>query len=494
MNRRDFLKKSAIAGGAVAGVAATTQILNPMRAEAIGFNVKHHKSIDDIMKFSSDYKRFEQKHTAFNISAWGDPTWMLSPFPQPVLKYPVEGQDTMDEHVVKYMSNGMTRNMSGGAFMTEDEKSRPGYTQLDFAAANGAIGNLDLSGAKFSGFFSNESGPFFPLPDGAGGTRFVPTNAFAAQFPVPMKVKDSKYQFESKKDASYAVKKMAKMYGADLVGITPYDERFVYESEVFAPINPMTLKVMEPMFNVERPVDLETTFGFKPKSVVVFAIEMDYEALKTSPSVTSKAPVYIGYDKTLTIGARITAFLKELGYNSRTTMNDTALSIPLAIAAGLGEGSRMGLLITDEFGPRVRIGKIFTELELDYDGPITFGVKEFCEVCMKCSDGCPSDSISKLSIKDPENKVRNRSNNGGVEKWYNDGQRCLSFWSENHTACSNCITVCPYNKLDEWHHDFAKIATKIPIVNNVARYLDELFGYGEIDSDKYSSDFWKKNI
>ena len=36
-------------------------------------------------------------------------------------------------------------------------------------------------------------------------------------------------------------------------------------------------------------------------------------------------------------------------------MNDTALAIPYALKAGLGEYGRHGLVITPEFGPRVII-------------------------------------------------------------------------------------------------------------------------------------------
>ena len=62
--------------------------------------------------------------------------------------------------------------------------------------------------------------------------------------------------------------------------------------------------------------------------------------------------------------------------------------------AGMGELGRNGLLITPEFGPRVRISKILTDLPLIPDSPIEFGVTEFCDVCMKCADLCPSRSIS----------------------------------------------------------------------------------------------------
>ena len=37
------------------------------------------------------------------------------------------------------------------------------------------------------------------------------------------------------------------------------------------------------------------------------------------------------------------------------------------------------MLITPEFGPRVRIAKIFTDFPLSPDQPILFGVRSFCE-------------------------------------------------------------------------------------------------------------------
>jgi epoxyqueuosine reductase QueG len=71
-------------------------------------------------------------------------------------------------------------------------------------------------------------------------------------------------------------------------------------------------------------------------------------------------------------------------------MNDTALAIPYAIKAGLGEYGRHGLVITPEFGPRVRFGKIFTDMPLAHDVPLRFGVTEFCEACNLCAKACPA--------------------------------------------------------------------------------------------------------
>ena len=67
-------------------------------------------------------------------------------------------------------------------------------------------------------------------------------------------------------------------------------------------------------------------------------------------------------------------FIRILGYKAIPMGNDTSLSIPLAIDAGLGELGRHGLLITPEYGPCVRLCKVFTDLPLEPDKPIQFGV------------------------------------------------------------------------------------------------------------------------
>ena len=69
------------------------------------------------------------------------------------------------------------------------------------------------------------------------------------------------------------------------------------------------------------------------------------------------------------------------------SMNDSALAIPLAVQAGLGEVGRHSLLITREYGPRLRLGKSFTDMPLEIDEPVRLGVKEFCDICQRCSAG-----------------------------------------------------------------------------------------------------------
>lgn len=166
----------------------------------------------------------------------------------------------------------------------------------------------------------------------------------------------------------------------------------------------------------------------------------------------------------------------NLGYKAVPSMNDTANAIPYAVKAGLGEYGRNGLLITPRLGPRLRLGKIFTDLPLAHDNPIRFGVKEFCQECNLCAKACPAKAISFGTGKEEE--VHNMSNVVGIPKWTTDAERCFSYWTKINTDCSVCIRVCPYNRgqgvLDlAWRYLAGK-----PIFRGLMRELDVLSGRG----------------
>ena len=74
-------------------------------------------------------------------------------------------------------------------------------------------------------------------------------------------------------------------------------------------------------------------------------------------------------------------------------MNDTALVIPFAIKAGVGEYARNQMVITPEFGPRLRFSKILTNMPLARDSPHANGVRAFCDICTKCAGACPVKAL-----------------------------------------------------------------------------------------------------
>ena len=163
-------------------------------------------------------------------------------------------------------------------------------------------------------------------------------------------------EVESPTEMSREIKHVAKVFGADLVGITAYDERWVY-THAYS-------RQGETEKEQELPTDLP--------NVIVIVQEMDRDLIETVPSALSGTATGVGYSQDSLVLLGLAQYVINLGYRAVATMNDTALAIPYALKAGLGEYGRHGLLITKEFGPRVRIGKIFTDLPLAHDYSKTF--------------------------------------------------------------------------------------------------------------------------
>lgn len=240
--------------------------------------------------------------------------------------------------------------------------------------------------------------------------------------PSPTKVK-----LVSPEMATARIKRAAKMFGAGMVGICKVDERWVYSH------------------NFNRKSQSATVLDLPEhmKYAIMLIIPMDYDLSKTFPAALSGAATGIGYSYGLNCAVSLAQFITNLGYDAIASLNDTALSIPMAIEAGLGEYGRNGLLITPEFGPNVRIAKVFTDLPLVLDEATEFGVEKFCTTCDKCAKGCPVKAIPNGA---PEAAAPNISSHQGIKKWTVNAEKCFKFWVNMNTDCAICIRVCPYNK------------------------------------------------
>jgi hypothetical protein len=278
-----------------------------------------------------------------------------------------------------------------------DEK-KPGYSRFDFALAYASWIVHDA----FKGSFSWTKIEPFRTPVDTIGIDWT-----------KMRVK-----IDDPAEMSGYIKRGARLIGASLVGICKLKKDWLYKG-------------------VEIPKRFE--------NAIVIAIEMDLKAIETSPAVPAAIATAVGYSKMGFILACMGEFIRNLGYDAIQCGNDTALSVPLAIDAGLGELGRNGLLITPHYGPRVRLCKIFTDLPLEPDKPIDFGVKKYCEMCKLCAKHCEAKAISMED--EPNFDIACRSNNMGALKWYVNTERCYLYWCENGIDCSTCIKVCPYNQL-----------------------------------------------
>jgi len=249
------------------------------------------------------------------------------------------------------------------------------------------------------------------------------------------KLREIKYDIKDIEKFTKKVKKVAKFYGASLVGITEVNQKWIYKKSAKRSID---------NFLGSSPLDLSQGIN----RAIVMAIEMDPEGLSTTPALPATATTGLGYSKMAFTISCLGEFIRNLGYQALQSGNDTALSIPLAIDAGLGAFGRNGLLITPEYGARIRICKIFTDLPLMTDKPnVNFisSMSNFCKNCYKCAEICKNKAIS--FEREPVFSGETISNNSGVRKYYINPEKCFEFWTENNSDCSKCITVCPFSNI-----------------------------------------------
>ena len=103
------------------------------------------------------------------------------------------------------------------------------------------------------------------------------------------------------------------------------------------------------------------------------------------------------YHRSLWISEVIANYLRRLGIDAVPEADDVYLTLmpPLILEAGLGEVSRMGIIVNPFLGANFKAGAVLTNLELELDGCVDFGLQDFCLRCRNCADHCPPGAIPR---------------------------------------------------------------------------------------------------
>lgn len=163
-------------------------------------------------------------------------------------------------------------------------------------------------------------------------------------------------------------------------------------------------------------------------------------------------------------GVILPAYLPvEMNYETLGLKGDLNLK-HAAVEAGLGNRGKSDLLITPEYGPRVRLFGVITDADLE---PTPKDNKDYCTNCNACIRACPSGALSESGcnpkmcsphamknglpqivrfLKDLENepsKEKMFKKLRGVEFW--------NYWQAlSHGSfyeCFMCIQSCPVGKI-----------------------------------------------
>ncbi|MBN1821185.1 MAG: 4Fe-4S dicluster domain-containing protein [Prolixibacteraceae bacterium] len=210
----------------------------------------------------------------------------------------------------------------------------------------------------------------------------------------------------------------------------------------------------------------------KHKFAIAFTVEMNKEALGFAPYGPTLVESAKQYMKAAKITLKAAEYIRNIGYEARAHIDANYRVICPLVAqdAGLGTIGRMGLLITPELGPRVRIGVITTDIPLNVSiNKLERGIINFCCICKKCADNCP---VRAIPFKYPQNV-------NGVLRWKINSELCFTYWCSIGTDCGICMQVCPYSHPDNFIHNLIRFfIRKNPVNRWLALKLDNFF-YGK---------------
>ncbi len=194
---------------------------------------------------------------------------------------------------------------------------------------------------------------------------------------------------------------IAKANGADLVGFAPAS-RFAKDDPIFR-IYPATKTVICLAFRVlrgnYRSIEEGSTY-YQYSTMGVENLEetvMPGASLRVANFIEANGYLAIPQRKNQTVMQEDDSTNPEIMYDqikrgakSENTMNYTES----AILCGIGERGFHGALLTDEFGPMVRVCFVLTDAEIESDP-----VKEphLCDGCGACVRACPGHAIDAVS-------------------------------------------------------------------------------------------------
>ncbi len=161
---------------------------------------------------------------------------------------------------------------------------------------------------------------------------------------------------------------------------------------------------------------------------ITFYVEMDEGLIDTAPNVTQSVAVTKGYVDAAIIGMVLSYYIRNLGFEARNNMDGNYLfPLPKIFEdAGIGEVGMNGLVITKEYGARIRLGMVSTNLPLIEDKTEKLYIKEFCSLCNRCKNNCPPKAI-KDNLEDFDDEL------------------CISMWQHFGSDCGICMSSCPFS-------------------------------------------------
>jgi epoxyqueuosine reductase QueG len=184
---------------------------------------------------------------------------------------------------------------------------------------------------------------------------------------------------------------------------------------------------------------------------VSFAVPMSAEimgGIKQGPNQRYADEYRRVNQKIDSLSLKLVSRIKDMGYaanplaaSERTDPLNMKGDFPhktAATLAGLGWIGRNCQLITNKFGPWIRLGTVFTDFPVDYNEAVN---KSYCGDCQLCVDECPADALmGNLWYPGiPREEL--------LDVWICDNWKKKRYYQFNNGHnCGICAAVCPFGK------------------------------------------------
>ena len=219
------------------------------------------------------------------------------------------------------------------------------------------------------------------------------------------------------------IKSLGYFLGADMIGICPLPESVVF---------------------------LEETNCYYKYAIVLLNAKKSYITRQSYGREWIDDPCsFQSYQRCACQAQVMTAYLRQIGWRADSSIvgKYPTLLPQLVIESGLGEESRTGIALNPFVGASFKVSAVLTDIPLECDKPIDFGLQDYCSNCKICAEQCPTQAIS----------YGEKEEHNGYMKWKHDGVRCATGVITNPIGniCQRCTKICPWNRRDSSPECFA---------------------------------------
>jgi epoxyqueuosine reductase QueG len=181
----------------------------------------------------------------------------------------------------------------------------------------------------------------------------------------------------------------------------------------------------------------------RARSVFVMAIHVPDASFELAPSREYSAAYLVANSELNRVAFRVARFLESEGhralqvpasppYDYERNMGDLSHRHAGQLA-GIGVFGKSDLLLSERFGPRMRLVSVVTDALLEADEPLEI---DLCKDCEECIRGCPSKALQGPHRVDKQ----------VCDGYHVEAGRKLQL-EDGEQICGVCIRLCPVGRV-----------------------------------------------